>query len=90
MAEIPDYLFYHEENVNNFVKEEINDTVVMTIENSSIANHVVTSPVVFVLSIIFGVVAFLFLCSVGSLLFFFIKNKPHREVQKRSQIYMGK
>ncbi len=61
MAEIPDYLFYHEENVKNFIKEEINDTVIMTIENSSIANHVETSPVVFVLSIIFGVVAFLFI-----------------------------
>ncbi len=53
MAEIPDYLIYHDEKINSFIDQEINVTIqVMTTENSSSVNHTSISPVIYVVNLV--------------------------------------
>jgi len=80
MAKIPDYLI-------EFDLTAVEDNVTKTVEKINVEENEISLEMVVGISL--GVVVGLFFFCILSMTVFFIKKKPHREVQKRS-IYRGK
>ncbi len=88
MAKIPDYLIEYNSVDEHFNKtiEDVIEHVSKTVENvAQVEEHRISSIFVGIIGALGGIFFFCIVC----VRIFFIKNKPHREVQKRS-IYRGK
>jgi hypothetical protein len=88
MAKIPDYLIEYN-SVDEDFKETIEDVIEhvnKTVENmAQVEEYGISGIFVGIIGALGGMFFFSIVC----VLIFFIKKKPHREVQKRS-IYRGK
>ncbi len=81
MAAIPEYLT--SESWLNIDEIKMPEPMLQIPENSSL------SPLIIVVAVCCCCALILFLACVCGCFFFFIEKKPHMEIRKRSQIYMG-